>query len=101
MTTKPPTSLNELQSRIQELDQQKDIQEAALRSSVHTLGESLRPENILLFMFGKLVSKWVDKTREKEEKQNHMKDSILGFAKRFASEAFEKGVDALAKKMFS
>jgi hypothetical protein len=100
MTTSPK-NFHELQLQIRELKNRKEVQELALRASVHILGESLKPENILLRMAGKFVSKWFKTSGESEENKSDLKESILEMAKRFASETIAKGLDALAKKIFS
>ena len=100
MSTKP-NSLKELQVQILELKIRKDNQESGLRTSVHTLAESLKPENLFLRMAGKLVSSCFRTFGEKDKKGFDLKDSVLETAKRFATEAISKGIDLLAKKIFS
>ncbi len=99
-----PTSLRELQRDIRELESRKTELESEFRASVRAFSESLRPENILLFIAGKLVGRWADKQHEKAEKETKdstVKDALLGFARNFASGAFEKVVDAFGKKKAS
>jgi hypothetical protein len=100
MRTKPD-NLKELQLQIIELKVRKETQESELRTSVHTLAESLKPENILLRIAGKFVSKWFRTSGGSEEKRSDLKDSVLETAKRFASETIAKGIDLLAQKIFS
>jgi hypothetical protein len=97
MTTNP-ASFKELQQQIRELEVRKDIQRSELNDSVHQFSESLKPENILLFLAGKLVGRWVDKQHEKEEKESFLKNSLVGFAKKFASGALEKVVEMFTNK---
>jgi hypothetical protein len=109
MRTKPET-LQELQGRIRDLQKQKEDQESAFRSSVHHLAESLRPENILIWMAGKFVSKWFTRKKQGEEKEaeekegeekaSEFKDTVLQIAKQLASDAVAKGIDLLGGKIF-
>jgi hypothetical protein len=96
-----PNSLKELQDQIRDCTIKKEERELALRASVCSLAESLKPENILFSLIGKLFKNWFTKKHNIEEMESEDKESVLDIAKRFATDALSKGLDALAKKMFS
>jgi hypothetical protein len=100
-------SLKELQARISVSQAQSKLEQAILHDSIGNFAESMKPENIILNMLGKMVNRFFNKKekeaeekQDSEEKQSEFKESLLQILTKLASQALTKGVDVLSKKVF-
>jgi hypothetical protein len=101
---KHPTDVRDLKHLLSEVQSRKMAQETALKSAAQELGESLKPEAILLTMASRVLNRYMDRKEEKAEKEEHSKSSfkepLINLATQFASEGLGKLVDVLRKKVF-